>query len=451
MKSAPRILLVDDDPGLLRLLSIRLLAEGYEVEGVDNGAAAMDATDSFRPDVILTDLRMELVDGIELLRSIQSRWPGLPVLIMTAHGTIPDAVKATQSGAFGFITKPIDKNELLDLISRAVKVSSPPEQESDTWRSEFITRSPAINVLLDKARTIAETDSRVLISGPSGSGKELLAHAIHKASGRKNGKFVVMKCSAMAENMLETELFGTTDLAISDNKDKGQPRPGLFREAQDGTLLLDEIGDMPIRLQIKLLRVMEEEAIRPVGSAEPVPVNARILSTSNTNLKSLIMDGKFREDLYYRLAQVNLTVPGLNEHPEDIPLLANYFMEKYVAQNKRPPMVYAPEAVECLMSAVWPGNVRQLQNIVRDHVLTCKTPVISASLVQETLGENNNPLPSFAIARDEFIRSYLSQLLKMTGGNVSQAARMAKRNRTDFYKLLSRHQLDPEVFKHSSG
>ncbi|MEM7082351.1 MAG: sigma 54-interacting transcriptional regulator [Pseudomonadota bacterium] len=447
MKTPPRILLVDDDPGLLRLLSIRLLAEGYEVEGVDNGKAALDATASFRPDVVLTDLQMEQVNGIELLQSIQRDWPGLPVVMMTAHGTIPDAVTATQSGAFGFITKPIDKNELLDLISRAIKVSRPPET-TDAWRDAIVTRSPLINRLLDKAHALAQGDSRVLITGESGAGKEILATAIHKASTHRQGKLVVMKCSTMAENLLEAELFGR---AADTFADAPTSQPGLYQLAQGGTLILDEVADMPMRLQVKLLRVIEEQSVRPVGAADGVPVDARLISTTHKDLKALIMDGKFREDLYYRLSQSSLHIPTLNEHPEDIPILANYFLEQSIAAQNRPRMVYAPEAIEALMSAKWPGNVRQLKNKVAEHVEQCRTPVISVELVQDSLGEHATVLPSFTDARDEFIRNYLSQLLKMTGGNVSQAARMAKRNRTDFYKLLSRHQLDPEVFKHTAG
>ncbi|MFK8031013.1 MAG: sigma 54-interacting transcriptional regulator [Gammaproteobacteria bacterium] len=444
--NAPRILLVDDDPGLLRLLSIRLLAEGYEVEGVDNGKAAVDATASFRPDVVLTDLQMEIINGIELLQSIQREWPGLPVLIMTAHGTIPDAVTATQSGAFGFITKPIDKTELLDLISRAIKVSRPPETELPEWRADIVTRSPLIHRLLDKAHSVAHGDSRVLISGESGSGKELLATAMHKASPRNTANLAIMNCGSMAENVLEAELFGC---AVDTFPNDPSSRQGLYEKAQDGTLILDEVGDMPMRLQTELLRVIEENVIRPVGSSEPVPVNARLLSTTNKDLKALIQEGLFREDLYYRLSESLLEVPALNSHPEDIPVLANHFLERAIASSQSTHMVYAPEAIECLMSAKWPGNIRQLENTVNGHVSQCRTPVISVELVRESLGEFATALPSFTDARDEFIRNYLAQLLKMTGGNVSQAARMAKRNRTDFYKLLSRHQLDPEVFKHT--
>lgn len=447
MKAPPRILLVDDDPGLLRLLSIRLLAEGYEVEGVDNGKAAMDATESFRPDVVLTDLRMEIIDGLELLQTLQSKWPGLPVLIMTAHGTIPDAVTATQSGAFGFITKPIDKNELLEQISRAITVSRPPQDQNESWRSGIITRSPVIHRLLDKAEQLAGADSRVLIAGDSGSGKELLARAMHKISPQNKGAFVVMKCSAMEENLLEAELFGRATDTFADDP---SPQEGLFVQAHNGIVLLDEIADMPIRLQIKLLRVIEENAVRPVGGSESIPINTRIFSTTHKNLHALIMDGKFREDLYYRLSQATLVMPSLKDHPEDIPILASHFLEKAIEDLESPKMVYAPEAIECMMSAQWPGNVRQLRDLVNDHARLCKTPVISAALVRESLGDLETPLPSFTAARDEFIRNYLAQLLKMTGGNVSQAARMAQRNRTDFYKLLSRHQLDPEVFKHAS-
>lgn len=440
-----RILLVDDDPGLLRLLSIRLMAEGFEVEGVENAVAALDATESFQPDLIITDLRMDQMDGIELLQSLQGRWPGLPVLIMTAHGTIPDAVTATQSGAFGFITKPIDKNELLDCVARALLVSRKHNDEDD-WRSHIVTRSPLINERLNQARIIAQTQSRVLIRGPSGAGKEMFARAMHHASEQKDGQFLSVTCSAMAENVLESELFGHSANAFSDS---GQAKTGHFKRADNGILLLNEIGDMPMRLQIKLLRVLEEKAIRPVGSSEPVPVNVRIFSTTNKDLLALIMDGKFRDDLYYRLIEATVDVPPLVEHREDIPILAGYFLDEVIAEQARPKMVYAPEAVELLMGADWPGNVRQLRNIVRQNAATCHTPVISASLVQESLGEKTTPLLSFAEARDEFIRNYLAQLLKMTGGNVSQAARMAKRNRTDFYKLLARHNLDPDVFKHT--
>ena len=257
-KSLPRgrILLVDDDPGLLRLLSIRLRAERYDVEAVESAAEALAALSRFRPDLVISDLRMENMDGIALLKEIQRQRPGLCVLLLTAHGTIPDAVEATQSGAFGFLTKPVDKQQLLEYVERAMKVSGLPTTSEDDWSAEIITRSAAMEACLQQARMVAGTDTRVLITGESGTGKELLARAIHRASPRKDQPFVAINCSAMAENLLECELFGhekgAFTGAIATHK-------GLFQAADGGTLLLDEIGDMPMRLQVKLLRVLQEE------------------------------------------------------------------------------------------------------------------------------------------------------------------------------------------------
>ncbi|HEY8521816.1 MAG TPA: sigma 54-interacting transcriptional regulator [Gammaproteobacteria bacterium] len=438
-----RILLVDDDPGLLRLLSIRLRAEQYEVEAVESAAAALAALPRFRPDLVITDLRMENMDGIGLLKEIQRQRPGLCVLLLTAHGTIPDAVEATQSGAFGFLTKPVDKQQLLDYVERAMKISGLSHTDED-WSSEIITRSPAMQECLQQARMVAATDTRVLITGESGTGKELLARAIHRASNRKNNAFVAINCSAMPENLLESELFGHEKGAFTGAH---RSHKGLFQAAHNGTLLLDEIGDMPMRLQVKLLRVLQEEQVRPVGATEAVPVNTRVISATHQDLKDLMIKGAFREDLYYRLNVVNIHLPPLRERREDIPLLVEHFLVQIAAESGRERKVYAPEAVELLVASNWPGNIRQLYNVVRQNVALSPTRIISAEQVRSALGEQANSLPSFSEARDEFTRNYLSQLLQITGGNVSQAARLAKRNRTDFYKLLGRHQLNPEQFK----
>jgi two-component system, NtrC family, response regulator GlrR len=438
-----RILLVDDDPGLLRLLSIRLRAEHYDVEAVESAGEALAALPRFRPDLVISDLRMENMDGIALLKEIQRQRPGLCVLLLTAHGTIPDAVEATQSGAFGFLTKPVDKQQLLDYVERAMKVSGLPNTE-DEWSSEIITRSPAMEGCLQQARMVANTDTRVLITGESGTGKELMARAIHRASARKDHAFIAINCSAMAENLLESELFGHEKGAFTGAH---RTHRGLFQAAHGGTLLLDEIGDMPMRLQVKLLRVLQEEQVRPVGSTEAIDVNTRVISATHQDLKDLMMKGAFREDLYYRLNVVNIHLPSLRERREDIPLLVEHFLVQISAGVGQERKVYAPEALELLVASQWPGNVRQLYNIVRQNVALSPTRVISAEQVRSALGEQANALPSFSEARDEFTRNYLSQLLQITGGNVSQAARLAKRNRTDFYKLLGRHQLNPEQFK----
>ena len=438
-----RILLVDDDPGLLRLLSIRLRAEGYEVEAVESAHKALATVGRFAPDLVVTDLRMDKMDGIELLKELQTRSPGLRVVIITAHGTIPDAVVATQSGAFGFLTKPIDKDELMATVEKALRVSGSVDVDED-WAADIITRNQGMREILNQARMVAATDARVLINGESGTGKELLARAIHNASPRANKPFVAINCSAMAENLLESELFGHEKGAFTGAT---RSHKGLFQAAEGGSLLLDEIGDMPMRLQVKLLRVLQENQVRPVGSTEAREVDVRVISATHRDLQQLMGQGRFREDLYYRLNVVNIKIPTLNDRREDIPLLVAHFLQQIAAEAGQERKVYAPEAVEMLVTAEWPGNIRQLYNVVRQNVALSRSPVISAELVQQSLGEHAGKLLSFTDARDEFTRNYLSQILQITMGNVSQAARLAKRNRTDFYKLLARHDLNPDQFK----
>jgi two-component system response regulator GlrR len=441
-KRKARILVVDDDPGLLRLLTIRLRAENYEVEAVENGMLALAAAGRFRPDLVISDLRMDQLDGIGLLKELQIRWPGLKVILLTAHGTIPDAVQATQMGAFGFLTKPVEKQELLAQVQKALKISGFIDSDED-WRSAIITRSPIMEEKLAQAHMVAGTDARVLITGESGTGKELLARAIHKVSGRKNKPFIAINCSAMAENLLESELFGHVAGAFAG---ANQDHHGLMQSADGGTLLLDEIGDMPMRLQVKLLRVLQENAIRPVGSTDSVGVNVRVLSSTHRDLQQLLAGGQFREDLYYRLNVVHIELPPLSRRREDIPVLVAHFLAE-IARESGERKIYAPEAVELLATSEWPGNVRQLANVVRQNCALAATPIIPVELVQQSLGGSQAKLPSFDEARDEFTRAYLSQILQITAGNVSQAARLAKRNRTDFYKLLARHQLAPDDFK----
>ncbi len=441
--SKGKILLVDDDPGLLRLLSIRLRAEGYEVEAVESAHNALASLNRFGPDLVITDLRMDKMDGIGLLKELQTRSPGLRVVIITAHGTIPDAVVATQSGAFGFLTKPIDKDELMVTVEKALKTSGSVDVE-EGWASAIITRNQAMREILQQAKMVAATDARVLITGESGTGKELLAQAIHKASQRHDQPFVAINCSAMAENLLESELFGHEKGSFTGAT---RSHDGLFKSAEGGTLMLDEIGDMPLRLQVKLLRVLQENQVRPVGSTQAIDVDVRVISATHRDLQELMREGHFREDLYYRLNVVHIKLPTLDERREDIPLLVANFLQTIAKEAGQERKVYAPEAVEMLVTAEWPGNIRQLYNIVRQNVALSRSPVISGELVLQSLGEHGGKLASFSDARDEFTRNYLSQILQITMGNVSQAARLAKRNRTDFYKLLSRYELNPDSFK----
>jgi len=433
-----RILVVDDDPGLLRLLTIRLRAENYDVEAVESAAQALAAATRFRPDLVISDLRMEPVDGIGLLKELQNRWPGLKVILLTAHGTIPDAVQATQMGAFGFLTKPVDKQELLDQIQRALRISGF-TGNTEEWRADIITRSAIMEERLAQAHMVAGTDARVMILGESGTGKELLARAIHKASPRRPKPFVVIHCTGTPEDQLDVELFG----AVSST---GKEHKGALVSADGGTVLLDEVGELPARLQQKLLRVLQEEAVRPAGADTPVPVSTRVISSTSRDLQDATTTGQFREDLYYRLNVVQIEMPPLARRREDIPLLIAHFLAQIAAESGQRSL-FPPEALELLATADWPGNVRQLQNLVRQAVAMSQTPIVPVELVQQSLGGAPGRLPSFDEARDEFTRGYLSQILQITGGNVSQAARLARRNRTDFYKLLGRHQLVPEDFK----
>ncbi|MEM6514116.1 MAG: sigma 54-interacting transcriptional regulator, partial [Pseudomonadota bacterium] len=256
--------------------------------------------------------------------------------------------------------------------------------------------------------------------------------------------FVGINCSAMAENLLESELFGHEKGAFTGATSRHE---GLFQAAEGGTILLDEIGDMPMRLQVKLLRVLQENQVRPVGSTDAIDVDVRVISATHRDLQAMMSEGSFREDLYYRLNVVNIKIPPLDDRREDIPLLVSHFLQEIAREAGQERKVYAPEAVEMLVTADWPGNIRQLSNVVRQNVALSRSPVISAELVQQSLGEHAGKLLSFSDARDEFTRNYLSQILQITMGNVSQAARLAKRNRTDFYKLLARHDLNPDQFK----
>ncbi len=442
-----RILIVDDDQDLLRLLSMRLTSAGYEVSVALSGEQAQGVMPTFRPHVVITDLRMNGMDGMALFGSIRSANTSLPVIILTAHGSIPDAVFATQQGVFSFLTKPFDGKELLVEIEKALSLTGAGfgrAEEDVKWRKDIICRSPVMEDLLNKAKLMAANDSNVLITGESGTGKELLAKAIHLASSRSSKPFVAVNCGAIPEELLESELFGHIKGSFTGAV---QNYTGLFRSAQGGTLLLDEIGDMPVSLQVKLLRVIQEKQVRPVGSTKSVNVDVRIISATHRDLEKTIEDGNFRQDLYYRLNVVPMEMPPLSERREDIPILVAHFLEKLYKRTGKKVTGFAPDAMEMLLSAPWPGNVRQLLNVVEQAVVFAITPVISVDLLNSTIRENSEKIPTFLEARMEFEREYLVSLLQMTKGNVTQAAKFASRNRTDFYKILQRHHIAPSLFK----
>ncbi|MFO4007783.1 two-component system response regulator QseF/GlrR, partial [Enterobacter hormaechei] len=295
------LLLVDDDPGLLKLLGMRLVSEGYSVVTAESGQEGLKVLSREKIDLVISDLRMDEMDGLQLFTEIQKQQPGMPVIILTAHGSIPDAVAATQQGVFSFLTKPVDKDALYKAIDSALEHAAP--SGDDAWRESIVTRSPVMLRLLEQARMVAQSDVSVLINGQSGTGKEILAQAIHNASPRSKNAFIAINCGALPEQLLESELFGHARGAFTGAVSS---REGLFQAAEGGTLFLDEIGDMPAPLQVKLLRVLQERKVRPLGSNRDIDINVRIISATHRDLPKVMARNEFREDLYYRLNVVNL-------------------------------------------------------------------------------------------------------------------------------------------------
>lgn len=383
------LLLVDDDPGLLKLLGLRLTSEGYSVVTAESGAEGLRVLNREKVDLVISDLRMDEMDGMQLFAEIQKVQPGMPVIILTAHGSIPDAVAATQQGVFSFLTKPVDKDALYQAIDDALEQSAPATDER--WREAIVTRSPLMLRLLEQARLVAQSDVSVLINGQSGTGKEIFAQAIHNASPRNSKPFIAINCGALPEQLLESELFGHARGAFTGAVSN---REGLFQAAEGGTLFLDEIGDMPAPLQVKLLRVLQERKVRPLGSNRDIDIDVRIISATHRDLPKAMARGEFREDLYYRLNVVSLKIPALAERTEDIPLLANHLLRQAAERHKPFVRAFSTDAMKRLMTASWPGNVRQLVNVIEQCVALTSSPVISDALVEQALEGENTALPT---------------------------------------------------------
>jgi two-component system, NtrC family, response regulator GlrR len=449
MSTSAHILVVDDDPDLLRLLSMRLSGAGYRVTATASAEEALVKIAMERPQLVLSDVQLPGKDGLALFDAIRVQHPSLPVILLTAHGTIPDAVEATSRGVFTYLTKPFDGKALLDIIANAIAMEGAADTATDggeveAWRSEIVSRSNRMAEVLAEAKLVAASDASVLIRGESGSGKELVAQAIHRASPRSGHPFVAVNCGAIPENLLESELFGHVKGAFTGAVAN---HPGLFQAANGGTLFLDEIGDMPVALQVKLLRVLQERMVRPVGASHAVPVDVRILSATHRDLDLAIIDGSFRKDLYYRLNVVALALPTLAERREDIPLLAAHFLARLALKYGRKVNGFAPDAMKALTTASWPGNVRQLHNVVEQVTALATTPLVPLALVQRALRVPSMEVLSYTEARTRFERDYLVGLLKVTDGNVADAARLADRNRTEFYRLMQKHGLTPGLFR----
>ena len=447
----PHILVVDDDPGILRLLTMRLRSWGCRVSTAATAEEALARIAIDPPQLLLSDVRLPGKDGAELFEEIRKTRPMLPVILMTAHGTIPDAVEAMSRGVFGYLTKPFDSQALHEKIEQALKLSPNGNEataaDGEIWQEDIVYRSHSMAALLEEARVVAASDASVLIRGASGTGKELLARAIHRASRRANAPFVAINCGAIPEQLLESELFGHVRGAFTGAVSE---HDGLFRAADGGTLFLDEIGDMPLPLQVKLLRVLEERAVRPVGATHSEPVDVRLLTATHRDLENALAEGQFREDLYYRIDVVTLTLPSLEERREDIPALVAHFIRQIAEKYDKNISGIAPDAMAALAGASWPGNIRQLFNVVEQCCALATTTLITLPLVQRALPSPAMDALSYADAKQRFERNYLVQLLKLTDGNVADAARIADRNRTEFYRLLRKHELTPSMFRGDS-
>lgn len=448
MNGAAHILLVDDDADMLRLLTLRLQAAGYRVSAVESAEAALTQLQIERPQLVLSDVQLPGRDGLALFDDIRRQHPALPVILLTAHGTIPDAVQATERGVFTYLTKPFDGKQLLRKISEALELATPEAQTlqggGSHWPGGIVSRSARMAELMAEARLVAATDVSVLLRGDSGTGKELLARALHEMSPRAHKPFVAVNCGAIPEALLESELFGHLKGAFTDAVNHHK---GLFQAADGGTLLLDEIGDMPLALQVKLLRVLQERQVRPLGASQPIDVNVRVISATHQDLEAAMAQGQFRADLYWRLNVVSLQLPTLAERREDIALLANHFLHQLAGKYGKRLSGFAPEALKALNMASWPGNVRQLLNVVEQACALSSTPLVPLALVQRALRTPSLQVLPLAQARQRFERDYLVGLLKLTDGHVADAARLAERNRTEFYRLMQKHGLSPGHFK----
>ncbi len=464
-----QILVVDDNPNLLELIRMRLESADYDVIATGNEAEAVKAIKERLFDLCIVDLMLANGDGLALMDEFRGINPDLPTIILTAHGSIQSAVEAMRRGAYSYLTKPFEPADLLLQIDRALENSKLNYEikrlkEIIHERYDFaniIARSGKMRAVLDVVSRIAKLDSTVHIHGESGTGKELIAKAIHLASDRKDKPFVALNCAALPESLLESELFGHEKGAFTGAVKSTR---GLFTQAHGGTLFLDEIGDMPRATQSKLLRVLQERQFYPVGSEVPLEVDVRVIVATNKDLEDQVRKGLFRDDLFYRIHVIPVNLPPLRDRKDDIVPLLEHFLKKYNEHMKKEVRGLTPEALRKLMLHDWPGNVRELENtieyavamtqsdmVTEDYVLQGKnlTAERAPSSLQDTIEEPSSGLRPLKDARDAFERDYLVQVLSMTEGNVSQAAKLAGKYRADFYDLLKKHDLKAHEFKKS--
>ncbi len=446
------ILIVDDEEGLLHLVKMRLTAMGFAVTGCTTGHEALAVAKNNRFDLAITDLRLGNEDGLNVTEELLRIHPGLPVIILTAHGSIPNAVEAMQRGAFGYLTKPFDDKELKAKIEEGL---SPQRMRGEIQRlkslvnelygmENIVARSPAMQRLLQQVVQVADSDATILLFGETGTGKEVFARVIHSNSRRSKGPFVALNCAAIPETLFESELFGHVRGAFTSAH--GAKR-GLFQSANGGTLFLDEIGEMPLSMQVKLLRAVQEREVREVGSELSSKIDVRIIAATNKDLGEAVKNGSFRNDLYYRISVVPLFIPPLRDRRDDIPLLAQQFLTSSAKRANKALRGFTPAALNRLVTHPWPGNVRELENVVEKAAVMTRQDMITPDLLPSMGSSPDSPLKPLTEAKEEFEKTYLKNVLQLTGGNISRAAQFAGRYRADFYKMLKKYGLHPSTLK----
>ncbi|MDQ7031700.1 MAG: sigma-54 dependent transcriptional regulator [Desulfonauticus sp.] len=455
-----KILAVDDEIDMLNLLKrIIETKTRYEIEIISQPEKVMKFIENEYIDLILLDLRMPGINGLELLKQIKNKDPEIGIIIITAYGTVESSVEAMKMGAFDFVLKPFQQEELLLTIHRAMDIQKlkkenrilKEELKKEKETDFIIGQSPTMQSIYKTILQVAKSEASIVITGETGTGKELIARSIHKHSLRK-GNFVALNCSAVPENLIESELFGHVKGSFSGALTN---KKGLIEEAEGGTLFLDEVGDLSELMQTKLLRFLQEGEFRPVGGTKSKKINVRIVAATNKNLEDMVKQGKFRKDLYYRLNVIHLHLPPLRERKDAIPILAHHFLEKYNAINNKQIHGFSKEALNYLLTQDWPGNVRELENVVERAVILCQDKYIKLehieplnNLKEQTSLEEILSLP-FKQARkkilQEFYYNYLKHILSQTQGNISKAANLCGIKRQYFYRLLKIAGLDNKL------
>ena len=450
-RQRPSMLVVDDDSGSSGLLREVFVQEGYEVVVASSGAEALRLAAERPFDIVLSDVQMPDIDGIEVLRRLRSIAPDLSVILVTAYGTIETAIRALHEGAIDYVRKPFKLDEVRLCVGRAMerrklrhaaKQGPSAAAPAEPGRARPIIGShPGMVELFKLVSRVAGTKSSVLIVGESGTGKELIARTIHEASPRRDRPFVAVNCTSLSETLLESELFGHVKGAFTGAIER---RPGLFLEANRGTVFLDEVGDMSVSMQAKLLRVLQEQEVKPVGGAETIPVDVRVVAATHRDLEALVRSGAFREDLYYRLHVVALLVPPLRERREDIPVLAGHFLREYAARANRQLSGFSSAAMKAMLAHSWPGNVRELENVVERAVALAPGPTVEEGDLPAKLAASPSPAPNSRPGRnrptlDETVRDQVFGALEQAHGNKSEAARTLGIPRRTLYRMLERY------------